>query len=67
MWIDIDELRSELERRMKEAEEEGRKTDNFIASLMAMGEVIGYHKILKMVNESEEGCRKQRTEGKDEE
>lgn len=57
MRIDIDELRSELERRMKEAEEEGRKTDNFIASLMAMGEVIGYHKILKMVNESEEGCR----------
>lgn len=67
MWIDIGELRSELERRMKEADEDGRQTDNFIASLMAMGEVIGYHKILKMLNESEEVCRKQRTEGKDEE
>lgn len=41
MWIDIGELRSELERRMKEADEDGRQTDNFIASLMAMGEVIG--------------------------
>lgn len=47
MWVDMDDLRSDIEREKKKLEESDK-------NLMILGEINGYSKLLKMLDELEE-------------
>lgn len=57
MWVDMDDLRAELERLARETEEEfaGRRN----RKTLHYGMLVGYHKVEVMLEELEEVYRRQ--------
>lgn len=53
MWLDADDLRSDIKSLIAEAEEENSQTNYVTASVMKTGEIMGYHKVIKMIDEQE--------------
>ena len=59
MWIDIDDLRADLERLYREYEEDLRGEDDMNYRRMLYGMLAGYRKVEMMLDEQEEAYRKQ--------
>ena len=59
MWIDIDDLRADLERLYIKAEEELRVEEDMYYRRMLYGILYGYRKVEIMLDEMEEVYRKQ--------
>lgn len=64
MWVDIDDVRAELERLVRKEEEELAEEevqDEFFKALHA-GILVGYTKVEQMLDELEEAYRKRESE-----
>ena len=59
MWVDIDDLRADLERLYRECEEELRGEESMNYRRMLYGILAGYRKVEMMLDEQEEAYRNQ--------
>lgn len=59
MWVDIDDLKADLERLYRKDEEELRGEDDRNYRRMIYGILVGYRKVKIMLDEMEEIYRKQ--------
>lgn len=59
MWVDIDDLRADLERLYIKDEEELRGEENMNYRRMLYGMLAGYRKVEMMLDEQEEAYRNQ--------
>lgn len=59
MWVDIDDLRADLERLYIKDEEELRGEDDMNYRRMLYGMLAGYRKVEMMLDEQEEAYRNQ--------
>ena len=59
MWVDIDDLRADLERLYRKCEEELRGEENMNYRRMLYGMLAGYRKVEIMLDEQEEAYRNQ--------
>lgn len=59
MWVDIDDLRADLERLYRECEEELRGEEDMNYRRMLYGILAGYRKVEMMLDEQEEAYRNQ--------
>lgn len=59
MWVDIDDLRADLERLYRKYEEELRGEENMNYRRMLYGMLAGYRKVEMMLDEQEEAYRNQ--------
>ena len=59
MWVDIDDVREELERLYRKDEEELRGEQNMNYRRMLYGMLAGYRKVEMMLDEQEEAYRNQ--------
>lgn len=59
MWVDIDDLRADLERLYRKCEEELRGEEDMNYRRMLYGMLAGYRKVEMMLDEQEEAYRKQ--------
>lgn len=59
MWVDMDDLRADLERLYRKCEEELRGEENMNYRRMLYGILAGYRKVEMMLDEQEEAYRNQ--------
>lgn len=59
MWVDIDDLKADLERLYRKDEEELRGEDDRNYRIMLYGILAGYRKVEIMLDEQEEAYRNQ--------
>lgn len=59
MWVDIDDLRADLEACIEKYEEELRGEENMNYRRMLYGMLAGYRKVEMMLDEQEEAYRNQ--------
>ena len=59
MWVDIDDLRADLERLYRKCKEEVRGEENMNYRRMLYGILMGYRKVEMMLDEQEEAYRNQ--------
>lgn len=59
MWVDIDDLRADLERLYIKDEEELRGEEDMNYRIMLYGILAGYRKVEMMLDEQEEAYRNQ--------
>ena len=59
MWVDIDDVRAELERSYRKYEEELRGEEDMNYRIMLHGILVGYKKVEQMLHEMEEIYRNQ--------
>lgn len=62
MWVDIDDVRAELERLYRKDEEELRGEKNMNYRRMLYGMLVGYAKVEIMLNELEKVYRERESE-----
>lgn len=63
MWVDIDDLRADLERLYRKDEEELRGEEDMNYRRMLYGILAGYRKVEMMLDEQEEAYCKKACEG----
>lgn len=59
MWVDMDDLRADLERLYRKCEEELRGEEDMNYGIMLYGILYGYRKVEMMLDELEEAYRNQ--------
>lgn len=59
MWVDMDDMRADLERLVRETEEDLRGEENMNYRRMLYGMLAGYRKVEMMLDEQEEAYRNQ--------
>ena len=59
MWVDIDDLRADLERLYRKCEEELRVEEDMYYRRVLYGILYGYRKVEMMLDEQEEAYRNQ--------
>lgn len=59
MWVDMDDLKADLERLYRKYEEELRGEEDMNYRIMLHGILVGYRKVEIMLDEMEEIYRKQ--------
>lgn len=59
MWVDMDDLKADLERLYRKYEEGLRGEEDMNCRIMLHGILVGYKKVEQMLDEMEEICRKQ--------
>lgn len=62
MWVDIDDLRADLERLYRKYEEELRGEEDMNYRRMLYGILVGYRKVEMILDEQEEAYRKHESE-----
>lgn len=59
MWVDMDDLRADLERSRREIEEEFDEETNWYVKSVLAGMLMGYGRVEMLLDELEEVYRKQ--------